>query len=88
VRNNGGHDFLLSKALRSRPRHIVKGEDNKFYSIDDSVRCVNPLDWALLDWTNELLPRGTATHIVQHAATNPRKPVLSAITQKAASKSA
>ncbi len=88
VRNNGGHDFLLSAALRSRPKHIVKGEGNKFYSTDSRVRCVNPLDWTLLDWTNELLPGGTAIHSVEHATANPRKPNLSAITQKAAAKSA
>jgi hypothetical protein len=77
VRNNGGHDFVLSAALRSRPRHIAKGEDNKFYSTDSRVRCVNPLDWTLLDWTNELLPGGTATHSVERTAANPRKPGLS-----------
>ena len=56
VRNNGGHDLVLSQALRSRPKQIVKGVDNKFYSSDDRMRCVNPLDWTLLDWTNELIP--------------------------------
>ena len=76
VRNNGGHDFLLSAALRSRPRHIVKGEDNKFCSTDSRVRCVNPLDWTLLDWTNELLPGGAAAHSVEHTAANPRSQVL------------
>ena len=55
VRNNGCHDFFLSKALRSRPRHVIKGENNKFYSSDLKMRCVNPLDWTLLDWTNELI---------------------------------
>ena len=56
VRNNGRHDFFLSKAVRSRPRQIIKGKDNKFYSSDITIRCVNPLDWTLLDWTNELIP--------------------------------
>src|SRR5438132_1207402 len=51
VRNNGSHDFILSKALRSRPRHIIKGEDNAYHSSNPTMRCVNPLDWTLLDWT-------------------------------------
>src|ERR1700680_1469464 len=54
VCNRGCHDFFLSKALRSRPRHLTKGEDNRFYSSDLGMRCVNPLDWTLQDWTNEL----------------------------------
>jgi hypothetical protein len=68
VRNNGGHDFVLSKALRSRPKHIVKGEDNKFYSSDPSMRCVNPLDWTLLDWTNELIPGRRSVRVIDQAA--------------------
>jgi hypothetical protein len=54
ILNGGRHDFLLSKALGHRPRHISKGGDNKFHSSDDRMRCVNPLDWTLEDWTNEL----------------------------------
>jgi hypothetical protein len=49
VRNNGCHDLFLSKALRRRPKHLVKGEDNKFYSSDRAMLCMNPLDWTLLD---------------------------------------
>ena len=86
VRNDGGHDFFLSKALRSRPRHIIKGEDNKFYSSDGRMRCVNPLDWTLLDWTNELIPGGKATQNIEPAACL-RKPNLSELTQKSAYKS-
>jgi hypothetical protein len=58
VRNHGCHDFFLSKALRSRPKYIIKGADNKFYSSDLTMRCVNPLDWTLQDWTKELIPGG------------------------------
>jgi hypothetical protein len=57
VRSDGGHDLVFSKALRARPRHIIKGQDNRFYSTDTRMRCVNPLDWTLQDWTNELIPR-------------------------------
>ena len=46
IRNQGCHDFALSKALRSRPTYIVKGDNNNFY----------PLDWSSQDWTNELSP--------------------------------
>src|ERR1700730_17190560 len=45
IRNQGRHDFFLSKALCHRPRHIIKGGDGKFYSSDTRMRCVNPLDW-------------------------------------------
>ena len=54
VRNNGCHDLFLSKALRRRPNHIIKDDNNKFSSSERRIRCVNPLDWTLLDWTNEL----------------------------------
>jgi hypothetical protein len=84
VRNKGGHDLFLSKALRSRPRHIVKGEDNKFYSSDGRMRCVNPLDWTLLDWTNELIPGGRAKQ--NEPAACLRKPNLSELAQKSAYK--
>jgi hypothetical protein len=55
ILNQGRHDFYLSKSLRCRPRHIFKGEDNKFYSSDSHMRCVNSLDWTIEDWTNELV---------------------------------
>jgi hypothetical protein len=55
ILNQGRHDFYLSKSLRCRPRHIFKGEDNKFYSSDSHMRCVNSLDWTIADWTNELV---------------------------------
>src|ERR1700687_1078220 len=67
VRNNGCHDFFLSKAVRSRPRQLIKGEDNKFYSSDVTIRCVNPLDWTLLDWTNELIAGRRTTQNREHA---------------------
>jgi hypothetical protein len=54
IRNNGAYDLPLSRALRSRPKHISKGTDHKCYSSDDTVRCVNPLDWTVEDWKNEL----------------------------------
>jgi hypothetical protein len=55
IRNNGGHDFMLSQALSRPPKLVVKGEDNKFSSSDMKVRCVSPLDWTLQDWENELI---------------------------------
>lgn len=55
IRNQGRHDFCLSQAMLHRPRHIVKGGDAKFHSSDAGMRCVNPLDWTLEDWTNELM---------------------------------
>jgi hypothetical protein len=54
IRNRGCHDFFLSKAMSTRPRHIIRGDDNKFYSCDSKMRCVNPLDWTIENWTNEL----------------------------------
>jgi hypothetical protein len=87
VRSNGCHDFFISKALRSRPRHIVKGEDNKFYSSDLRMRCVNPLDWTLLDWTNELLPGRRVAQDTEDAAVCLRKPNLSATTRTPVCKS-
>ncbi len=54
IRNNGAYDLPLSRALRGRPKHISKGVDRKCYSADDTVRCVNPLDWTVKDWKNEL----------------------------------
>ena len=62
--NHGCHAFFLSKALHRRPKYIIKGEDNKFYSSDFRMRCLNPLDWTLQDWTNELIPGRRATQIV------------------------
>jgi hypothetical protein len=74
IRNRGSHDFLLSKALRGRPRHIIKGEDNKFYSSDLAMRCVNPLDWTLQDWTNELIPGGRPPVVLQNGPAILTKP--------------
>jgi hypothetical protein len=55
TRNNGSYDLPLSRALRSRPKQIVKGKDGKIYSPDDTIHCVNPLDWTLDDWKHELI---------------------------------
>jgi hypothetical protein len=54
ILNQGRHDLCLSRALRHRPRHILKGPDNNFYSSDDRMRCVNPLDWTVENWAKEL----------------------------------
>jgi hypothetical protein len=54
IRNNGAYDIPLSRSLRNRPKHISKGVDDKWYSSDNTVRCVNPLDWTVEDWKNEL----------------------------------
>jgi hypothetical protein len=54
IRNHGRHYFFFSNAMSSRPRHIIKGADNVFYSSDDKMRCVNPLDWSIDNWINEL----------------------------------
>jgi hypothetical protein len=54
IRSQGRHDFYLSKALRCRPQHIFRGGDNKFYSSDSRMRCVNPLDWTVENWASEL----------------------------------
>ena len=54
VGNQGSHEFLLSTALRNRPKFITKGDDRKISSSDSKIRCVNPSDWTLQDWTNEL----------------------------------
>jgi hypothetical protein len=58
IRNHGCHVFSQSNALRSRPNHIVKGGDNKYYSSDTKMRCVNPLDWTVENWTDELIHTG------------------------------
>lgn len=58
IRNHGAHEFLLSSAMRSRPKHIIKGLDNIFYSSDDTMRCVNPLNWNIENWTDELTRTG------------------------------
>jgi hypothetical protein len=55
ISNQVSHEFLLSRALRNRPKYITKGEDRKIYSSDDMMRCVNPLDWTVEDWTKELI---------------------------------
>jgi hypothetical protein len=55
VRNNGSYDLPLSRALRSRPKLLQKGEDGRFHSADTAFRCVNPLDWTVEDWKNELI---------------------------------
>jgi hypothetical protein len=86
VRNNGGHDLVLSKALRSRPRHLIKGEDKKFYSTDSRVRCVNPLNWTFQDWTTELIPGGRGAYPLEISTADLRKPQLSVIGQKPAHK--
>jgi hypothetical protein len=54
IRNQGAHRFLISNALLRRPSHIINGHDGKFYSSDSEMRCVNPWDWTLENWTNEL----------------------------------
>src|ERR1700722_4246346 len=54
VGNQGSHEFLLSAALRNRPKFITKDDDRKISSSDSKIRCVNPSDWTLQDWTNEL----------------------------------
>jgi hypothetical protein len=54
IRDQGCHKFFASKPLISCPRHIIKGADNNFYSSDITVRCVNPQDWKIENWTNEL----------------------------------
>lgn len=54
IRNNGFYDLPLSRALRCRPKLVQKGEDGKFHSLDIAFRCVNPLDWTVEDWKNEL----------------------------------
>jgi len=55
--NSGSYDLPLSKALRARPRQIIKGEGGKFYSFDNTTRCLNLLDWTLEDWKDELVGR-------------------------------
>src|ERR1700735_2676340 len=60
IGNQGNHDFLLSRAMRSRPQYIqiestTTGGDRKISSFDTRMRCVNPLDWTVEDWTNELI---------------------------------
>jgi hypothetical protein len=62
LQNQGRHDFPLSKALGSRPKHISKGLDNKFHSSDSTMRCVNPLEWTIENWANELAPPATHIH--------------------------
>ena len=54
VDNRGIHEFVLSRALGNRPKYITKGSDRKISSFNSKMRCVNPLDWTLVDWTNEL----------------------------------
>ena len=54
ISNQGNHEFLLSRALHSRPKYIRKGQDRKISSSDDMMRCVNPLDWTVEEWTREL----------------------------------
>ena len=53
--NSGSYDLPLSRALRARPRQIIKGEGGKLYSADNTRRCVNLLDWTLEDWKDELV---------------------------------
>jgi hypothetical protein len=54
VLNSVRHDLPMSRALRARPRYIVKGEASQFYSSDIRMRCVNVRSWTLQDWANEL----------------------------------
>lgn len=54
IRDKGSHNFLMSNALHRRPNHIISGSGRKFYSSDSEMRCVNPLDWTIENWTNEL----------------------------------
>jgi hypothetical protein len=63
--NRGNHDFLLSRALRNRPRHITRDGDHKIYSSDSRMRCVNPLDWTVEDWANELAMNETGRSSVR-----------------------
>jgi hypothetical protein len=97
ISNQGNHDLLLSRALRRRPNHITKAGDRKIYSSDNMMRCVNPLDWTVQDWMNELIrthiqirreslgvlrpEEGTAPRLAQKAA-----PVLSSAKIRAARK--
>jgi hypothetical protein len=67
IRNRGCHDLVLSKALRTRPKYIVRGENSEFYSSDIRMRCVNPLDWSFQDWANELSPDRRSTQSVASA---------------------
>lgn len=60
VRHNGVYDLPLSRARRMRPKHIFKGDDHKYYSSSKTVRCVNPLDWTVEDWKNELIRKEPA----------------------------
>ena len=55
VRNDGNPEFLLSKALYRRPKHIKEAMDHVISSSDHRIRCVNPLDWTLEDWAKELI---------------------------------
>lgn len=54
VRNNGCYDLPISRALGNRPRHITTGPDGRFHSSDETVRCINLLEWTPEDWQNEL----------------------------------
>jgi hypothetical protein len=54
---SGSYDLPLSRALRRRPRQILKGEGGKLYSSDHTRRFVNLLDWTLEDWKDELVGR-------------------------------
>jgi hypothetical protein len=56
VGNYGIHEFMLSTALRNRPSFIKMGGDRKISSSESGIRCVNPLDWTIEDWTSELMP--------------------------------
>src|ERR1700722_14910956 len=35
IRNRGCHDLFLSNAMSNRPKHIIRGADNNFYSSDN-----------------------------------------------------
>lgn len=54
IRNKGSYYLPLSRALRNRPRGVIKGEDGEFHASDDTVHCVNVLNWTVEDWKREL----------------------------------
>jgi len=53
-RNNGSFDLPLSKAIRVHSRQVVRGSDGKISAVDESIRCVNLLEWTLADWKREV----------------------------------
>jgi hypothetical protein len=49
--------FRCQKHFAHVPGQIIKGEGGKFYSFDNTTRCLNLLDWTLEDWKDELVGR-------------------------------